>query len=64
MQSEEGGRTVEARMSRAERKVLLDRVVDENGKDGRPLRQSVKDRLDRRAPLPQRPRERARASAR
>lgn len=34
-------------MSRPERKVLLDRVVDENSKDGQPLRQSVKDRLDR-----------------
>ncbi|KAK9836042.1 hypothetical protein WJX81_008449 [Elliptochloris bilobata] len=34
-------------MSRAERKVLLDRVVDENSKDGKTLRQAVKDRLDR-----------------
>ena len=49
---EEGGRTVEARMTRAERKVLLDRVVDENSKDGEPLRQAVKDRLDRHNPSP------------
>ena len=37
-------------MTRAERKVLLDRVVDENSKDGEPLRQAVKDRLARHAP--------------
>ena len=39
-------------MTRAERKVLLDRVVDENSKDGEPLRQAVKDRLDRHNPSP------------
>lgn len=39
-------------MTRAERKVLLDRVVDENSKDSEPLRQAVKDRLDRHNPSP------------
>ena len=39
-------------MTRAERKVLLDRVVDESRKDGEPLRQAVKDRLDRHNPSP------------